>query len=92
TLVESVPAGLDATVWYGLADLRLYNPFSWPVRLRVNIQGQNLVVSVLGRGSRQEVQVPSLQVQHHWLNDQHLQVSVYRGDKRLSQDRYVMPR
>ncbi|MEN9202023.1 MAG: VanW family protein [Thermostichus sp. DG_1_6_bins_120] len=89
TAVESVPAGLDATVWYGLADLRLRNPFPWPVRLRVNIRGQNLVVTVRGRGSHP---VPPLYVQHHWLDDQHLQVSVYRGNERLSQDRYVMPR
>lgn len=92
TVVESVPAGLDATVWYGLADLRLHNPFPWPVRLQAEIQGQNLAVSVLGRGSRQDSQLSSLRVQHHWLDDQHLQVSVYRGDQRLSQDRYVIPR
>ncbi len=92
TVVESVPPGLDATVWYGLADLRLKNPFPWPVRLRAQIQGQQLVVSVLGRRSPARAAVPSLWVQHHWLDDQHLQVSVYRGDRRLSQDLYVIPR
>ncbi|MEN9222647.1 MAG: VanW family protein, partial [Thermostichus sp. BF3_bins_97] len=90
TRVESVPPGLDATVWYGLADLKLQNPFPWPVRLRAEIQGQTLAVSVLGRGSLQRLNIPPLQVQYHWLDRQHLQVSVYRGNERLSQDRYVI--
>jgi vancomycin resistance protein VanW len=88
--VESVPPGLDATVWYGLADLKLRNPFPWPVRLRAEIRGQNLAVSVLGRGSRQRLHIPPLRVEHHRLDPQHLQVSVYRGNERLSQDRYVI--
>ncbi|MEN9262298.1 MAG: VanW family protein [Thermostichus sp. HHBFW_bins_43] len=90
TRVESVPPGLDATVWYGLADLKLQNPFPWPVRLRAEIQGQTLAVSVLGRGSLQRLNIPPLQVHYHWLDRQHLQVSVYRGNERLSQDRYVI--
>ncbi len=88
--VESVPPGLDATVWYGLADLKLRNPFPWPVRLRAEVRGQNLVVSVLGRGSRQRLHIPPLRVEQHRLDPQHLQVSVYRGNERLSQDRYVV--
>jgi len=88
--VESVPPGLDATVWYGLADLKLRNPFPWPVRLRVQIRGQNLIVSVLGRGSRHALRIPPIRVEQHRLDPQHLQVSVYRGNERLSQDRYVV--
>ena len=89
--VESVPPGLDATVWYGLADLRLRNPFPWPVRLRLQIRGQNLIVSVLGRGSRHALKIPPIHVEQQRLDPQHLQVSVYRGNERLSQDRYVAP-
>lgn len=88
--VESVPPGLDATVWYGLADLKLRNPFPWPVRLRVQIRGQNLIVSVLGRGSRPAPAIPPIRVEQQRLDPQHLQVSVYRGNKLLSQDRYVL--
>jgi len=88
--VESVPPGLDATVWYGLADLKLRNPFPWPVRLRAEIRGQNLAVSVLGRGSHRALRIPPIRVEQHRLDPQHLQVSVYRGDERLSQDRYVV--
>ncbi|MGY2979112.1 vancomycin resistance protein VanW [Thermostichus sp. OS-CIW-31] len=88
--VESVPPGLDATVWYGLADLKLRNPFPWPVRVRVQIRGPNLIVSVLGRGSRHALRIPPIRVEGHRLDPQHLQVSVYRGNERLSQDRYVV--
>ncbi|WP_240527335.1 VanW family protein [Synechococcus sp. 65AY6Li] len=89
--VESVPPGLDATVWYGLADLRLRNPFPWPVRLRFQIRGQTLIVSVLGRGSHPAPAIPPIRVEQRRLDPQHLQVSVYRGNERLSQDRYVAP-
>ncbi len=89
--VESVPPGLDATVWYGLADLKLRNPFPWPVRLRFQIRGQNLIVSVWGRGSRHALTIPPIRVEQQRLDPQHLQVSVYRGNERLSQDRYVAP-
>ncbi len=89
--VESVPPGLDATVWYGLADLKLRNPFPWPVRLRFQIRGQTLIVSVLGRGSRHALKIPPIRVEQQRLDPQHLQVSVYRGNERLSQDRYVAP-
>ncbi|MFS8877336.1 VanW family protein [Synechococcus sp. H55.11] len=88
--VESVPPGLDATVWYGLADLKLRNPFPWPVRLHLQIRGQNLIVSVLGRGSRHALQISPIRVEQQRLDPQHLQVSVYRGNKLLSQDRYVL--
>jgi hypothetical protein len=54
------------------------------VRLRVQIRGPNLIVSVLGRGSRHALRIPPIRVEGHRLDPQHLQVSVYRGNERLS--------
>lgn len=46
--VRSVPAGRDATVWYGKADLRLLNATGAPVRLGATVADQMLTVRFLG--------------------------------------------
>jgi vancomycin resistance protein VanW len=46
--IRSVPPGLDATVWYGKADLRFQNTLPFPVQLHVKMDPQNLTVSFLG--------------------------------------------
>lgn len=48
-LVRSVPAGSDATVWYGKADLAFRNDRKGPVRLRARVRADRLVVAVEGR-------------------------------------------
>lgn len=56
--VASVPAGRDATVWYGMADLRFKNPFTHPVTLRVTSPGESLAVTMLGhRADAREVRL-----------------------------------
>lgn len=50
--VSSVPPGRDATVWYGLVDLRATNPFSTPVQLLLDTDGETLNVAIQGK-SRQ---------------------------------------
>ena len=47
--IKTVPAGLDATVWYGQADLRLKNTFGCPVQLTTDWNRDTLTVSLLGR-------------------------------------------
>ena len=42
-----VPLGRDATVDYGAKDLRFENPHGFPVRLRAQVRGNRLLVSVL---------------------------------------------
>jgi vancomycin resistance protein YoaR len=87
TLVASVPPGLDATVWYGQADLRLQNPYPWPIQLQVDVSQERLIVGIAGKHA---VPSASIQREQEWLDPQHLQVSVYQGSQRLSQDRYVV--
>ena len=48
--VASVPPGRDATVAYGVADLRFQNTRSWPVRIRASAEGGRLTVRITGRG------------------------------------------
>lgn len=46
--VASVPAGRDATVWYGMADLRLANVGARPLRLAARVADEALMVVVAG--------------------------------------------
>ncbi|MBM3270448.1 MAG: VanW family protein [Candidatus Sericytochromatia bacterium] len=50
-LVESVPAGADATVWYGKADLAFRNGLGGPVRILARADGDRLTIAI--RGVRQ---------------------------------------
>lgn len=50
-LVASVPAGRDATVWFGMADLRLKNPGQAPVRLSLRAEHSALRMVVQGRAA-----------------------------------------
>lgn len=48
--VASVPPGRDATVWYGMADLRFMNPLPHPVRLFIGTDHGKLQASLRGSG------------------------------------------
>lgn len=43
-----VPTGMDAAVAQGVADLKLYNPFPFTVRLRCFVKGNHLVCQIIG--------------------------------------------
>jgi vancomycin resistance protein YoaR len=43
-----VPPGLDAAVAVSSADLRLRNPYPWPVRLHAQLQGERLGLEIRG--------------------------------------------
>lgn len=47
--VHSVPAGLDAAVWYGKADLKFKNTLRCPIQLSTDWSNNKLCVRVLGR-------------------------------------------
>lgn len=53
--VLSVPPGRDATVWYGMADLRFKNNQSHPLRMRLRLADEALHVSVLGHAVNDRV-------------------------------------
>lgn len=40
--VTYVPLGLDATIKYGKKDLKMYNPYSFPIRIEVAINAKSL--------------------------------------------------
>ncbi len=46
--VRSVPPGLDATVWYGQADLRFGNNAPFPIMIGCRVDGSKLAVAILG--------------------------------------------
>mgnify|MGYP001626362666 FL=1 len=43
-----VPTGMDAAVAYGVADLKLRNPFQFPVQLKCEVKGNQIVCQVVG--------------------------------------------
>jgi vancomycin resistance protein VanW len=47
--IASVPPGLDATVWYGRADLKFRNNFSVPIQIAAECKDNNLQVKFLGQ-------------------------------------------
>lgn len=60
--IKTVPAGLDATVWYGQADLRFKNTLNYPVQLNTTWGHQTVSVTMLGRPAAkpQEVKLERL--------------------------------
>ena len=44
--VTSVAPGLDATVWYGRADLKIKNPYAVPVELSSHAEGDSLAIGI----------------------------------------------
>ena len=53
-----VPPGQDAAVAQRSIDLRFRNPYTWPLRVRADVQGDHLLVRILGaRACPQRVQI-----------------------------------
>ena len=52
--IASVPPGLDATVWYGRADLKFRNDYSVPIQISAECRDNNLRVKFLGQKSSTE--------------------------------------
>jgi vancomycin resistance protein VanW len=83
--IHSVPAGLDATVWYGGADLRFINTLSQPIRLNAEIHDHQLVLSVTGERA---IPIQTLQRVVHQQNKQTLLVTVFQQGRMVSRDLY----
>jgi len=103
TCVGSVPPGLDATVWYGQADLKLTNPYKQSVQIRCTTSSgpDNLVVAVYGTDQmHDEAQSRKLRRREMAFDGRNLLVEVYldksagaSGAKSdlVSRDNYRLP-
>lgn len=48
--IESVPPGWDATLAYGVSDLKLRNPHDYPLRIQVRETQNQLLIEIWGKG------------------------------------------
>jgi vancomycin resistance protein VanW len=102
TCVRSVAPGLDATVWYGKADLKLVNAYKQPVQIRCDSEVPGvLAISIYGTEAMKD-QAKSLSLRRRELafDGRNLLVEVYlEGDKHnlnkptslVSRDSYRLP-
>ncbi|MCP5467914.1 MAG: VanW family protein [Deltaproteobacteria bacterium] len=54
--IQSVPHGQDATVAYGVADLKIINPYSFPIQIRSHISQNQLKIEIWGKELSHELQ------------------------------------
>ncbi len=87
--IHSVPPGLDATVWYGGADLRWVNRLSQPVRFRASVQNHELRIRFNGRSPIGPLTLQRVVNQH---TDQSVLITVFQhgasGSRMISRDLY----
>lgn len=91
--IRTVPAGLDATVWYGQADLKFKNTLGCPVQLSTKWDNNSLTVSMVGR-KPSGFQPAKLNVisERRTANDVVVQLYRRQGDREelISRDRYSL--
>lgn len=89
--VRSVLPGLDATVWYGKADLRFQNNLPTPVELKAAVDHNDVTIKILGCQPKADVTVRRLVTRE--TADQ-IQVEVFRQIKDkttlVSRDLYAL--
>jgi vancomycin resistance protein YoaR len=83
--IHSVPPGLDATVWYGGADLRFVNTLPFPVRIRSRVQDKTLFLVLEGAHIVQPVRVSRIEQRQ---NPTEVVVTVFQREHMVSRDRY----
>jgi vancomycin resistance protein VanW len=91
--IRTVPAGLDATVWYGQADLKFHNSLSCPVQFKTKWDNTTLTVSMLGRiPSDYEPAKINVVLDRKAGRDVVVELFRRRGDKEelVSRDRYAI--
>jgi vancomycin resistance protein YoaR len=52
--IKTVPAGLDAAVWYGQADLKFKNTLSVPIQINTEWNRQTLKITIVGKDEHKE--------------------------------------
>jgi vancomycin resistance protein VanW len=83
--IHSVPPGLDATVWYGRADLQFTNSLSIPVRVMAKLHSGTLALALQGEKA---IEPLAIQRVTRLLNPEQVQVTVFRSGQVVSSDRY----
>ena len=78
-VVNSVPPGADATVWYGKADLVIANLTRQPVRIRARVAGDRLTVGLDGPSQGSAYAVTS---ERTTLQDGRVRVRVFMTNRR----------
>ncbi|WP_303674877.1 VanW family protein [Vampirovibrio chlorellavorus] len=83
--IHSVPPGLDATVWYGGADLKFKNNQPQALRIAVTENGNTLSLAFQGKQVMQSARILRTTRQP---NQHSVLVSVFRNDRMISRDWY----
>lgn len=93
--IRTVPAGFDATVWYGQTDLRFRNTLPCPVQVATKWDNNTLKVSIVGKKPT-AYEPATLTVSVDRKTDHDMVVELFRrqGQKEslVSRDRYVINR
>lgn len=76
--IASVPPGLDATVWYGRADLKFRNTSSHPLEIKAECKNHNLYVSLLSERAKDTAPIAVLKTFISRHNRDELLVEVFR--------------
>ncbi|MEW5819978.1 MAG: VanW family protein [Cyanobacteriota bacterium] len=91
-IIRSVPAGLDATVWYGLNDLSFKNNTSAKVKVVALCSYDRLNVSIKGN---EPDKLPEIIIEKHKMSEKETLVSVYKkvggSVEKISEDVYMKP-
>lgn len=89
-LIRSMPPGMDATVWYGMNDLKFKNNLSNRVLIDSQCSFNRLNISIKGKKTSSS---PRLIVKKVMVDPEHVLVSVYRQKQnvieKLTEDIYV---
>lgn len=83
--IHSVPPGLDATVWYGNADLRFVNNLPQAIQLQAKTNDHQLSIRFSGH---QRISTQSIQRVINQRNAQTLLVTVFQQGHMVSRDMY----
>lgn len=89
-LVRSVPAGLDATVWYGVNDFKFINNTPNKIKIESKCSFNALNITIKGR---ETICKPEIITQKEKLSNNILKVKVFRRNKhtleKISEDVYA---
>ncbi len=75
--IKSIPAGLDATVWYGMTDLRFRNTLDCPIQLVTNYTPYKVTVEMRGNTHIHGWQPAQLTRSERPISPTRLRVEVY---------------
>ena len=83
--LQSIPPGLDATVWYGGADLRFTNTLHFPIRIKIQPEAQSITLMLEGT---QPIPATPLKRVTERQTATAILVTVFQSDRMVSRDLY----